>query len=189
MSVASRFRVDVDRRAQDEMGFSALKVTHLRVTKGNRRSMTMTDKNPGTVGPWEPFRELDLFRGWPSGRLFEALRESGAPTGARWAPSADMSENDDAYVVSVELAGAKKGDVNVEVHDGVLKIRGEKRNEREEEDEKRRYSERTYGLFSRSFRLPSDANEKAIKATFENGVLCVEIAKREDRKPRVIQVR
>ena len=149
----------------------------------------MTDKNPATVGPWEPFRELDLFRGWPSGRLFEALRDRGSPISPGWAPCADISENDDAYVVSVELAGTKRSDVNVEVHDGVLTIRGEKKSERKEENEKQRYSERIYGLFSRSFKLPSNANEKAISAAFENGVLYVEIAKREDRKPQVIQVR
>ena len=77
----------------------------------------------------------------------------------------------------------------MEVHDGVLTIRGEKRSEREEEEEKRRYVERSYGMFSRSFTLPQNANADDVKASFNEGVLSVEIAKSEEQKPKEIVVK
>jgi HSP20 family protein len=101
----------------------------------------------------------------------------------------DLAETDDAYVVTVELAGAKKDDVHVEVENGVLTIRGEKKSEREEEKEQRRYTERTFGSFARSFTLPSNADENAVKASFDNGVLKVEVAKGEEQKSKTIQIR
>lgn len=151
----------------------------------------MTEKTPATRETWDPFREIDLFRGWPSMRSLAGLRESGLPASARWAPSLDVSESPTHFIVTVELAGAKKEDVQVEVQDGVLTIRGEKRSEREEEEEKeqRRYVERSYGMFARSFSLPTNANEDDVKASFKDGVLSVEIAKREEAKPKAIQVR
>lgn len=149
----------------------------------------MSEKLPTPVTPWDPFRELDIFRGWPSMRLFGGGRDAGFAAPTPWSPVADMSETDDHFVVTVELAGAKKDDVHVEVGDGVLTIRGEKRSEREEEKEQRRYSERTYGMFSRSFTLPPNAKQDDVQASFEDGVLSVRIAKSEERKPKTIQVR
>lgn len=148
----------------------------------------MSDKTPARFEHWDPFREFDLFRGWPSMGLLSGPREAALGAAGRWAPSMDVSETDAQYVATVELAGAKKEDVHVEVEDGVLTIRGEKRSEREEEKEQRRFTERTYGAFSRSFTLPSNANPEEIKASFEDGVLKVEIGKREQAKAKAIVV-
>ena len=148
----------------------------------------MSEKNPSPIETWDPFREFDLFRGWPSTRALAGLRDSSLPVQARWAPSMDVSESDTHYVATIELAGAKKDDVHVEVEDGVLTIRGEKKSEREEESEQRRYSERSYGAFARSFTLPSNANADEINASFNEGVLKVEIAKCEEPKAKAIQV-
>lgn len=149
----------------------------------------MSDKTPARTEPWDPFRDLDVFRGWPRSRFLEGLGEGWPSLPARWAPSMDLAETDDAYVVTVELAGAKKDDVHVEVENGVLTIRGEKKSEREEEKEQRRYTERTFGSFARSFTLPSNADENAVKASFDNGVLKVEVAKGEEQKSKTIQIR
>ena len=148
----------------------------------------MSEKNPVSIETWDPFRELDLLRGWPAMRMLSSPRDRTLAGAARWAPSMDVSENDTHFIATVELAGAKKDDVHVEVEDGVLTIRGEKKSEREEENEERRYTERTYGAFSRSFTLPSNANEDEIKASFTDGVLKVEIGKREEPKAKAIQV-
>jgi HSP20 family protein len=145
-------------------------------------------KKKGTsLEPWDPFRELDLFRGWPAMRSLAGLRE-GLPALERWSPSMDVSESDTHYVVTVELAGANKDDVSVEVQDGVLTVRGEKKSEREEKGEERRYVERSYGMFSRSFTLPANANEDDVKATMSDGVLSVEIAKRDEPKPKAVKI-
>jgi HSP20 family protein len=151
--------------------------------------MIMADKTPATIETWDPFRELDFFRNWTSPRFFGGLREGLPAAPERWAPSMEFSETDDGYVVTVELAGANKDDVNVEVENGVLTIRGEKKSEREEENDKRRYSERTFGMFSRSLTLPSNAREDDVKAGFSDGVLKVEIAKGEQEKSKTIQIR
>jgi HSP20 family protein len=130
--------------------------------------------------------EMDPFREFFS----PALRSRPAWGDVRqrtWAPPMDIAEGGDAYVVTVELPGAKKDDVSVECHDGVLTVKGEKRDEREEEDEHRHYVERSYGSFTRSFRLPADASD-AIKANFRDGVLTVEVKKEEQKKPKVVAI-
>lgn len=146
------------------------------------------EKMPSRREIWDPFSDLDLVRGWPSLRRFAALGDPGLSAPTRWSPSMDVSENDTHYLVSVELAGARKDDVHVEVEDSVLTIRGEKKHEREEKNENRRYTERSYGMFSRSFTLPSNANSEDVKATFADGVLTIEIGKREESKPKSIEV-
>jgi HSP20 family protein len=147
----------------------------------------MSDKSPARVETWDPFRALDLFRDWPASRMFGGFREGAGVD--RWSPSLDLTENDDEFIVTLELAGAKKDDVHVEIEDGVLTVRGEKKSEREEKNEKRRYTERSFGVFSRSFTLPSNADGDDVKASFENGVLKVEIGKREKAKTKAVKVR
>ena len=73
----------------------------------------------------------------------------------------DISEDDDQFSITLELAGGNKDDVTLEVHENVLTIRGEKRSEREDKSEQRRYVERSYGSFSRSFGLPGNAKPTA----------------------------
>ncbi len=147
----------------------------------------MTETSLTPIERWDPFNELDFFRGWPLTRLLGSPREQMLST-LRWSPSMDVSETETHFVATVELAGARKEDVHVEVEDGVLTIRGEKRSERQETTEEHRYSERCFGTFTRSFTLPSNANPDAIAATFTDGVLKVEIEKTEAPKAKAIQV-
>lgn len=104
-------------------------------------------------------------------------------------PAIDITESDKAYVVTAELAGCKPEDVSVEIHEGVLSIRGEKKSERSEETEQSRWTERSFGSFHRSFRLAPDTAQDRIDASFKDGVLTVEIAKSEENKPRVVRVK
>lgn len=147
----------------------------------------MAEQETSQITPTDPLRELDWFHSWwPARQLprFRRLIEEGG-----WTPSVDISEDDEHFVVTAELPGARKEDVAVELDEGFLTIRGEKRSEREEKDEQRRYIERSYGSFSRSFTLPTNADPDRIEASFEDGVLTVEIAKREASKPKSIVVR
>ena len=155
---------------------------------------------PKGVTRWDPFGELEAWeplRDWPfrefggSSRLARMMEDMfGRPARrGQLLPAIDVSEDDGNYVVSVELPGAKKEDVTIECQDGVLTIRGEKKSEREEKKEKSRYLERSYGAFSRSFTLPSNADPDRIQASFKDGVLTVTIAKTEETKPRVISIK
>jgi HSP20 family protein len=140
---------------------------------------------------WTPLRTWSPFRDFGSGlgRIFdEMFSERGMPV-ARWMPAVDVAENDHAYVVTVELPGAKREDVNLEVHENVLSIRGEKKSEREERSEKRHFVERMYGSFSRSFTLPANADAEHVKATFRDGVLTIEVPKTEEAKPKTIDIK
>jgi HSP20 family protein len=134
---------------------------------------------------WSPFRDF----GSGLGRVFDELFAERGLAAARWAPSLDVVENDGAYVVTVELPGARREDIGIEVQENVLTIRGEKKSEREEKSEKRHYVERSYGSFARSFTLPAKADPERIKASFKDGVLTVEIPKTAEQKPKVIDIK
>ena len=147
----------------------------------------MTDKETTrSLKRWNPFEEFEYERipaRWS--RLFG----EGEPLRSRFAPSLDISEDDQRYVVTVELPGTKREDIIVELKDQVLTIRGEKRNEREENKEHSRWIERSYGSFSRSFTLPGNAAADRVKAEFNNGVLTVEVPKAEEAKPKTISIK
>ena len=93
------------------------------------------------------------------------------------APALEMTETDGAYKLTAELPGIDSKDVDVSVEDGMLKIAGEKKSEREENERGYRLSERSYGRFERLVRLPAGAKADAIKAKNKNGVLTVTIPK------------
>ncbi len=151
----------------------------------------MDEKGSRSPVVWDPFADLETFSRWPfrgrgrPSRLLEDVWEAGRS----FAPAVDISENDSQYTVTAELAGTKKEDVTVELHDGMLTIRGEKRTEHKEEGEKRRHVERTYGTFSRSFSMPVDADPDRIDAQFQDGVLTVTIAKTDVAKPKTVDIK
>ncbi|MCL4686246.1 Hsp20/alpha crystallin family protein [Myxococcota bacterium] len=142
-------------------------------------------KQERSLEAWSPFREF----GSGLGRVFDELLAERSLPSMRWTPALDVTENDKAYIVTVELPGAKRDDITLEMHEDVLTIHGEKKSEREEKDERRHYVERMYGSFSRSFRLPAPGDPDGIKANFQAGVLTVEIPKTEAPKPRVIDIK
>jgi len=104
-----------------------------------------------------------------------------------WAPPVDIRETDHAYRIEVELPSIAAADVKVTVKDGVLVVTGERRLEKETEGKVHRV-ERRYGRFSRSFRLPENADEARIEASSKDGVLTLNVHKREQVKPRSIEI-
>ena len=151
----------------------------------------MAEKDSKAPVRVDPFSDVDLWeRGLHSpSRLSRIMRDAlGGEESRLWSPAVDVSESDRGYTVTLELAGAKKDDVNVECHENMLTIKGEKKSEREEKDEHRHYVERSFGSFSRSFRLPADAAEDQVVASFRDGVLTIEIPKVEQRKPKAISI-
>jgi HSP20 family protein len=157
----------------------------------------MAETRETNLAQWDPFRELapwgsfhELGRmGSLMGRLFEqTFGENAGVTRRVVAPAIDVIETDSHYVVSAELPGVRKEDIGLEVHDGVLNLRGEKRAGPGDQQQSR-WLERWYGSFSRSLRLPADADPGAVQASFHDGVLRIEIAKREEAKPRSVAIR
>lgn len=106
------------------------------------------------------------------------------PMSLGWAPAIDITESTNELTVKAELPGVKKEDLNLTFEDGMLTIRGEKREEKRDKDEKKQYHvyERNYGAFSRSFTLPTAVDDKRIKAEFHDGLLTVHVPKSAEAK-------
>ena len=129
-------------------------------------------------------------------RLFDDVLRGGAPGaqgrgqgGVMLAPHMDVSETDKEVRIKAELPGVTEKDIDVSLDDDVLTIRAEKRQERREEREGVHVSERAFGTFQRSIRLPFSVNADQVKAGFENGVLTVTLPKAQpEEKTRRIQV-
>lgn len=98
------------------------------------------------------------------------------------APAVEMTETDKAFKITAELPGIEPENVEVTFDDGLLRISGEKKEEREENERGYRLSERSYGAFERVVSLPSAANPEKIEAKFKNGVLTINVAKDGDEK-------
>ncbi|WP_372986171.1 Hsp20/alpha crystallin family protein [Marinobacter sp.] len=142
---------------------------------------------------WNPINEFeDLMNRY--NRMFGLTRAGGEREGkdlfsrSDWAPAVDIKETDQAFTVEAELPGMSKDDVKVTVHDGILTIKGERRQEEETEDKKMHRIERFYGSFMRSFTLPENVDENSVKANFKDGLLTLTINKAEPKEPKAIEV-
>jgi HSP20 family protein len=113
---------------------------------------------------------------WPS--LYEPFRVFGSRIADWLAPAAEASEAADAYRITLELPGVAEDDIHVTCDEGVVTVKGEKKTSREEKGETWYFSERQYGAFSRSFRLPADADAAAVAATIKDGVLTVTVPRK-----------
>lgn len=107
-----------------------------------------------------------------------------AENGAIFAPQLDVTETEKEVQVCAELPGIESKDIDVNVTDDELTIRGEKRSERGSDEEGRHWTERTYGSFERVIPLPAEVDGAKAKSEFKNGVLRITLPKREDAKPR-----
>lgn len=103
-------------------------------------------------------------------------------------PGIDISETGDQFLVSVELPGMKKEDIDVSLDNGQLTISGERKFEEKEDGKRYHRVETHYGTFSRSFQLPDNVDEESITATYENGLLNITIDKTEDKVKKQIEV-
>jgi len=140
----------------------------------------------------DPFRDLSAIQERMNQIFEDALarsrgREEGLRTGM-WTPAVDIYENSDFVVVKAELPGVEKNQISVEVKDGILSLRGERKFEKEVKEESYHRIERSYGSFQRSFSLPVSVDQDQVTARFEDGVLEVKLPKKEKAKPKQIQV-
>jgi HSP20 family protein len=124
-------------------------------------------------------------------RLFERFFSEGPSLelpGGTWEPRIDMSETKDTLTIKAELPGLDPKDLDVSVSGDVLTIKGEKKQEKEEKDERRHVVERSYGAFVRMVRLPAPVAQDNIKASFKNGLLMISLPKTEEAKQKAIPV-
>ena len=147
-------------------------------------------RNRGSRGP--------LRRRWrsPFTRFFDDIMSDleaelpqapGGLGGRRFAPAIDVYEDDEQVTVEAELPGMSKDDVEITVENGVLTLRGQKEEEREDEEYHR--VERRYGRFERSFKLPDYADDQNAAATFSDGALPISLPKKETARTKKIEVK
>jgi HSP20 family protein len=144
---------------------------------GTQRAVTRRDTNPFSFLQ----QEID--------RLFDGVSR-GIPGLATTAmPSMDIGETDKVIEITAELPGLEKKDVELNVTDNLLTIRGEKKNEREEKNKDYHLVERSYGSFSRSVELPSGVKVEDITAEIANGVLKVTVQKPAPKQAKQIEIK
>ncbi len=140
---------------------------------------------------WEPFRELvtaqrdfdRFFRG-----AFNPAWGEGEASTRTWAPPVDIFEDENNIVLKAELPGLDPKDVEVRVEDNTLYLKGERKFEREVKQENYHRVERSYGTFARSFSLPNSINSEKVEAHYKDGILTLSLPKREEAKPRTVQI-
>ena len=135
---------------------------------------------------WDPFEELTTLRNRMD-RLWARANDE-EPVLANWTPTSDVLETKDEIVIKAELPGLNEKDVDVELENNVLTLKGERNAEKETEEKGYRRIERAYGTFLRTFTLPPNVDAAKIFANFTNGLLEVHIPKKEGAKPRTIKV-
>lgn len=121
-------------------------------------------------------------------RLFNGTMSTTPMGTVGFLPSCDVKETKEHYVVSLDVPGAKKEDIKIEVKDNRLIVSGERHREQKEGDETTLRYERSYGRFERVFALPASVNTDEIEAHYEDGVLNVAIPKAEAAKGRTVQI-
>lgn len=141
---------------------------------------------------WDPIRDLisiqnELNRSF--GRTYGGGEPASGQTGS-WVPALDVYETVDKFVVTAELPGIESEDVEVSVEDSTLTIKGQREFFYKDatEDSFQRI-ERRYGAFSRTLSMPTTADTERVEASFNKGVLTIELPKREEAKPKKVTVR
>ena len=141
---------------------------------------------------WTPARDIPAIRHEMNRLLNEfsgrGTGEEGTWSSVGWIPPVDIYESDDALVVKAELPGFSKEDITVELKDNTLMLRGERKRESDVKEGNYHRMERTYGVFQRSFLLPTTVDQQNVKATYKDGVLELSLPKVESAKAKRVAI-
>ena len=143
------------------------------------------------VVKWDPFREFISIQDRMN-RLFEqtlsrSRGEEGAAA-ATWTPAVDIYETLDTIVIKADLPGVVREDIEIQIDDNTLTLKGERRFSKDVQEESYLRIERTYGSFHRCFTLPATIHQEKIRAVCRDGVLELTLPKAEGSKPRRIAI-
>jgi len=137
---------------------------------------------------WDPFREVVAMQNRMNS-LFRDLNEGESPLStASFVPAVDIYEDDKKVMLKLEVPGIEQKDLDVSVENNTLTVKGERKFEKEEKEENFHRIERRYGSFFRAFTLPSTVNTEDIHASYNAGVLKLELAKKPEAQPKQIKI-
>ncbi len=140
---------------------------------------------------WEPFREFATLQD----RINRVFRDSysnadrdDSLTTSSFAPAVDVYEDEHKVSLKIEVPGIDEKDIDVQVENNVLTVHGERKIDKEEKEENYRRVERQYGSFTRTFTLPTTVDTENVSATYDKGVLKIDLPKKAEAKPKQIKV-
>jgi HSP20 family protein len=140
---------------------------------------------------WDPFREMVTLQNRLNSMFQDYGRGQGdgdALTASNFAPPVDIYEDEHKLVIKLEVPGIKQEDLDIQVENRTLTVRGERKFDREEKQENFHRVEHRYGTFFRSFTLPNTVDPENVQASYDAGVLRLELQKKAEAKPRQIKV-
>ena len=142
-----------------------------------------------TLTRWYPIREVASLQNHVNS-LFQdyASNENEPVTAASFVPAVDVYENAEEVVLKLEIPGVREDDVDIRVENQTLTVRGERKFETEEKKENFHRIERRYGSFFRSFSLPTSVDTENVQASYNAGVLKLELKKKVSAQPRQIKI-
>lgn len=149
---------------------------------------TAQEMLPREVLAFDPFRTMDRTLNRLFGSRFAWPEQDESFSLAAWAPTCDIFETSDEFVVKAELPEVKREDVNVTFENNVLTLRGERKFDASEASEQFHRLESRYGEFIRSFTLPQQVDANKIKAEFKDGMLRIRLPKRPEARPKQIEI-
>jgi len=145
-----------------------------------------------TLTKWDPFKDLITLQDRMNRLFDESVRNvrpgDEALSSAIWSPAVDIYETEDEVVVKAELPEVNQKDIDIQIENNTLILRGERKFNKETKKENFHRIERAYGTFSRSFTLPSSIDQEKISADYKDGILKISMPKREETKPKQIKV-
>ncbi len=143
---------------------------------------------------WEPVREFSAMQDRMN-RMNRLFRESYSPEGPEealtttgLAPPVDIYEDEHTITLKLEVPGIDEKDIDVRIENNTLTVHGERKFEKGEKEENSRRVERQYGIFTRSFTLPSSVDPGQVSADYAKGVLNIKLGKKAEAKPKQIKV-
>jgi len=141
---------------------------------------------------WTPYRDIMSVRDEMNHVLNEVFgrgtNDESSWVSGTWAPAVDIYETDGALVMKAELPGFSKDDINIELKENTLIIKGERQREDEVKEGNYHRRERTYGAFQRSFMLPTTIDREKVNASYKDGVLELRLPKMQEAQPKRIAV-
>ena len=137
---------------------------------------------------WDPFREVATLQNRVNALFRDFSEGEGQMTTASFIPAVDIYEDDKKVVLKLEVPGIEEKDLDVSVENNTLTIKGERKFEKEEKEENFHRIERRYGSFYRAFTLPSTVDTENVGASYNAGVLKLELKKKPEAQPKQIKV-
>jgi len=142
---------------------------------------------------WDPFRDVMTLQERMNHLFDHALSRTRGDdkeglTASMWSPAVDIFETPDSIVMKAELPGVSRDNIDIQVQDNTLTLKGERKSEHEVKEENYLRVERSYGAFQRTFNLPTGVQQGKIRAVFKDGVLEVTMPKAEEAKPTQVKI-